>query len=304
MGNDASHESREEATTPGENGPPPQQPGLVDSIKAAYGDSFYVFVFCFPFVICCGVLGQLVNGIIRPPRSRYHMSALGPTRFIYRGRRFIRSDIQLKNSRGLVLECSHWEPAPRMASKLPCVIYMHGNAGCRLSALEILAYGLASGLSVFAMDCAGSGKSEGDWVSLGFFERDDLAAAVDHLQKSGTVSEIGFWGRSMVRIETYELALSASFVSFGMYVRVCLWDGFWCVWVFLVCPLLVCSMYRAREEGGGRVVMGGLVVGLFNLLSIAGCCHKLDPCSKVVSTSDAFQLCPSLSFPFLFCMSL
>lgn len=44
---------------------------------------------------------------------------------------------------------------------------------------------------------AGSGKSGGDFISLGWYERDDLAVVVDYLRNSNRVSTIGLWGRSM-----------------------------------------------------------------------------------------------------------
>ena len=39
--------------------------------------------------------------------------------------------------------------------------------------------------------------SQGEYVSLGFYERDDLAAVVAHLRDQGNVSTLGLWGRSM-----------------------------------------------------------------------------------------------------------
>lgn len=103
----------------------------------------------------------------------------------------------------------------------PCVICMHGNSSCRVEALNYLTVPatqlthllddllctkvlLSAGISVFAFDFAGSGKSDGEYVSLvcahlllpylicnaschtqpphhplqGFYERDDLAAVV------------------------------------------------------------------------------------------------------------------------------
>ena len=43
----------------------------------------------------------------------------------------------------------------------------------------------------------GSGMSDGDWVTLGAREVDDLAVAVAHLRTLEHVSTIGLWGRSM-----------------------------------------------------------------------------------------------------------
>ena len=117
---------------------------------------------------------EVVNAVIRPPRAQYSIDALGPDRFQIDGAIFERTDLTLTNARKQVLQCSHWEPVSRPAAKLPCCIYMHGNASCRAEARAILTYALRAGLTVFAFDFAGSGHSDGEWVSLGFFERDDL----------------------------------------------------------------------------------------------------------------------------------
>ncbi|CAE8684411.1 unnamed protein product, partial [Polarella glacialis] len=50
---------------------------------------------------------------------------------------------------------------------------------------------------VFCLDFAGSGLSDGEYLSLGYYERDDLAVAVDYLRESNRVTCIGLWGRSM-----------------------------------------------------------------------------------------------------------
>jgi len=44
---------------------------------------------------------------------------------------------------------------------------------------------------------AGSGLSDGETISLGFYEQDDLMAVIEYLRASGLVSRIGLWGRSM-----------------------------------------------------------------------------------------------------------
>lgn len=50
---------------------------------------------------------------------------------------------------------------------------------------------------MFAFDFSGCGQSEGEYLSLGYYEKDDLQCVVDHLRGLGTVSLIGLWGRSM-----------------------------------------------------------------------------------------------------------
>eukprot|EP00163_Fabomonas_tropica_P032780 TRINITY_DN8361_c0_g1_i2.p1 TRINITY_DN8361_c0_g1~~TRINITY_DN8361_c0_g1_i2.p1 ORF type:complete len:377 (+),score=60.92 TRINITY_DN8361_c0_g1_i2:260-1390(+) len=56
---------------------------------------------------------------------------------------------------------------------------------------------LAAGMTVFALDTAGSGHSDGEYVTLGWNEKDDLACVIEYLRELGSVSTIGLWGRSM-----------------------------------------------------------------------------------------------------------
>lgn len=50
---------------------------------------------------------------------------------------------------------------------------------------------------VFAFDFSGSGLSEGEYVSLGYYEKDDIAVIVEYLLSENITTRIGIWGRSM-----------------------------------------------------------------------------------------------------------
>ena len=67
------------------------------------------------------------------------------------------------------------------AIKQPCVIYCHGNSGSRVDALDIVEFLLPKSLSVFVFDFAGSGVSEGEHVTLGYWESADIKTVVDHV---------------------------------------------------------------------------------------------------------------------------
>jgi len=140
---------------------------------------------------------DLWKAIIRPPRDEYAIKDLGPQEFRLRGKIYKRTDIQIKNKQGLTLECSHFEPSKRVAAELPCVIYLHGNSSSRVEALQAVEVLLPSNITLFCFDFAGCGKSEGEYISLGWYERDDVDTIIEHLRTSGSVSTIGLWGRSM-----------------------------------------------------------------------------------------------------------
>jgi hypothetical protein len=118
----------------------------------------------------------LVNAIIRPPRSIYNVGQLGPTQFRFCGRTIKRTDFTLLNDRNLKFCCSMWEPvdSDRPSPILPCVVYMHGNSSSRLEGLSSLSVVLTLGATLFSFDFCGSGLSDGEYVSLGSFEKDDL----------------------------------------------------------------------------------------------------------------------------------
>ena len=51
-------------------------------------------------------------------------------------------------------------------------------------------------LSVCTFDMTGCGKSDGQYISLGVHEKDDLSAVIEHLKSLG-YRRFGLWGRSM-----------------------------------------------------------------------------------------------------------
>ncbi|CAA6670764.1 unnamed protein product [Spirodela intermedia] len=141
------------------------------------------------------MIEQFINFVIRPPRAEYNPDQyLWEPEFTLAGRKFKRQDIELTNGRGHILRCSHYVPATHPEdTPLPCVIYCHGNSGCRADANEAAVILLPSNITVFTLDFSGSGLSDGDYVSLGWHEKDDLKAVVSFLRSNKQISCIGLW---------------------------------------------------------------------------------------------------------------
>jgi len=141
------------------------------------------------------------NLIIRPPRALYHTWQLGPSEFTINGVIAVRRDFKVQGCRGGYLHCSQYFPRRDWESealrKCPVVVYLHGNSSNRLEAATLLGPLLQEGISLFCFDSAGCGLSDGEYVSLGWHERDDLAAVLQHLRQSPFCGPIGLWGRSM-----------------------------------------------------------------------------------------------------------
>lgn len=167
---------------------------------------------------------QVLGMIIRPPRAKYGIHQLGPPKFSYgsagggRAPPYVRDDFTVVNGRGLRVCASLWRPqhdseitqaalGPKYVgvygagalplANAPTVVYLHGNASCRVEAVTILSLCAGLGLAVLAIDCAGSGQSDGEYISLGFLEADDVVSCVDFLKRDYGLQRYALWGRSM-----------------------------------------------------------------------------------------------------------
>lgn len=164
---------------------------------------------------------QLVHAIIRPPRANYVPDQLGPSEFTFLGQRFHREDVELDTGREnkspnaregdvLKMQASVWTRKAKDGSEdmteidathpqKTFIVYLHGNASARVEVLPQLSFLLASGIyGVCSLDFTGSGLSDGDYVSLGYFERYDLDVVLAFLQQRyGDSLEVVLWGRSM-----------------------------------------------------------------------------------------------------------
>jgi len=141
------------------------------------------------------------NLIIRPPRALYHEWQLGPSEFTINGTLAVRRDFKLQGRCGGYLHCSQYFPRHESERetlrKCPVVVYLHGNSSNRLEAATLIGPLLQEGISLFCFDSAGCGLSDGEYVSLGWHECNDLAAVLQHLRQSPFCGPIGLWGRSM-----------------------------------------------------------------------------------------------------------
>merc|ERR1712079_374855 len=124
----------------------------------------------------------------------------GPTVFTIGSRTYQRTDFSLKNPRGFSLVCSNFEPIPseRAVEKLLCIVYLYGNCSNRLEAVGTLPVLLPFNITLFCVDFSSDSRfSDGEYLSLGYSERDDPAAAGAYLRESSRVTCIGLWGWSV-----------------------------------------------------------------------------------------------------------
>ena len=151
------------------------------------------------FKLFGGSYDDLWKAIIRPNKDEYNLEELGPFKFEYKGKCYKRTDFELINKRSKKIMCSFWEPfdEERESPRLPCVIYLHGNSSSRCEVYPEVKFLLERNITIFSFDFCGCGKSEGEYITLGYYEKRDVHCIVEYLLKSRKISKIGLWGRSM-----------------------------------------------------------------------------------------------------------
>ena len=143
---------------------------------------------------------SLINTIIRPPRSNHYTpDDLCSPNFEYQEKKYERIEITLSNKKNYKLQCSIIKliQQTKTKKKRPIVIYLHGNSSNREEGMLNVPLLLRHGLNVFLFDFSGSGLSEGEYISLGYNEADDLEVVINYLSNQPDVGRIGVWGRSM-----------------------------------------------------------------------------------------------------------
>lgn len=137
--------------------------------------------------------------IIRPPKDDYTEDLLGSKSFTYRGKAYVRKDYNILSSEGYIMKCSFVEPeeSHRPQIEMPVVLYLHGNSSSRMEGMRMAEELLKRDINLFLIDFPGCGLSEGEYISLGYHEADDVGIVVDFIEKLPGVGKIGLWGRSM-----------------------------------------------------------------------------------------------------------
>jgi pimeloyl-ACP methyl ester carboxylesterase len=147
-------------------------------------------------------MADIFAGLIcRPPRKEYVTEDLGPARYLLQEQMCVRNDLELVTRRKMKIKCSHYLPVDseslQVEGQVPCVVYLHGNSGSRMDADDMVDTFLAEKISVFSIDFAGCGMSDGDFVTLGWREREDLEAVLNYLEGIAEISHVALYGRSM-----------------------------------------------------------------------------------------------------------
>lgn len=133
--------------------------------------------------------------IIRPPRSTYDLTKLPLIAEVPNFGVIQRTSLPFSNNRGQTMYGSLYKaPNPIVDA---CIIYLHGNASNQLEGRFLVSLFCPIGISVFCFDFAGCGCSDGKYISLGYYENQDLDVVIDMLETQFGFHQFLLWGRSM-----------------------------------------------------------------------------------------------------------
>jgi pimeloyl-ACP methyl ester carboxylesterase len=138
--------------------------------------------------------------LIRPNRDIYSENDLGSKRYKRNNNKYYtRTDYSIMSTRGFLIKCSFYEEelSTRENYIMPVVIYLHGNSSSRVEGKKMSNYLFDYNINSFIFDFPGCGLSEGNYISLGYHEKNDLKIIIDFIEKLPGVGNIGLWGRSM-----------------------------------------------------------------------------------------------------------
>lgn len=136
------------------------------------------------------------TALIAPERYTYDKGVFGPKYQFYDNQQVTMEEFRIRNKEDNMLEGNVWYPSQAQREPTNFVIYLHTRGGCRLEGLFLEKVMLPKmGLVLF--DFAGSGYSEGDYITLGAKESKDIRLVIDYLIKNYNVGKIVLWGRSM-----------------------------------------------------------------------------------------------------------
>jgi pimeloyl-ACP methyl ester carboxylesterase len=94
----------------------------------------------------------------------------------------------------------------RISEQNPTVVYCHSQTGNRVEGLFLLKLCADRRYNLLLFDFPGSGKSEGEYISLGWFEPIHLDNILEDLRKRFEVNCIALWGRSMGAVTSIRIA--------------------------------------------------------------------------------------------------
>lgn len=143
---------------------------------------------------------KLWKSLIRPNRQDYASFYLGPSKEVYEHTSYKRLDFPLQNAFDEIIHISVYFACDyfgNLSALNSYIIYCHTHSGSRTEGIGLLDLLIPKGISLIVFDFRANGRSEGNWVTLGYKEAADVSVVVDFATRELKAKKICLWGRSM-----------------------------------------------------------------------------------------------------------
>lgn len=147
---------------------------------------------------------KICSSIISPHKLQYNTEDLNTINISGGQVNFVRQDFDLvveknhfqaKNDK-LKLKCSFYQTPNQNPLKKDCIIYIHSHGSSRLEAIPLLEHAIPH-FNVCIFDSRASGLSEGEFITLGIQEAEDLQKLLQFLLINKSQTKFYLWGRSV-----------------------------------------------------------------------------------------------------------
>ncbi|EAR95469.2 alpha/beta fold hydrolase (macronuclear) [Tetrahymena thermophila SB210] len=238
--------------------------------------------------------------IFKPKKYCYSVSELGygklnldemiSPRMMFQHQQVERTDFQVQNLRKEKLQCSIYSNN-LVQSKSVAVVYLHGNAGTRLDSVPAVKHIVSKlGVDLCSFDFSGCGRSEGDFVTLGIKEQDDLQVVLETLVSKYNYQKFILYGRSMGGVTSLLYSANRPFAQKHV--------------IAIIVDSPFCSLKQlATEIADDKMAFLGGFIAEMSFEYIRELVKKMTHGSDIFSLEVDKQVSRCTQFPALFCYS-
>jgi alpha-beta hydrolase superfamily lysophospholipase len=172
---------------------------------------------------------QVWKHLVCPFKLNYSLESLGPPTQMWGKTTYDKIDGRFTNRRGLNLQYSFYQAQDVDPQNSFTILYLHSHGACRVEGYHLLRVCGIYGISLCLLDFAGCGHSEGEFISMGIYEKDDALLMMNVLKNDYGSRHFAVWGRSMgaatalmaypMFFDTFALILDSPFTTVSHVYR-------------------------------------------------------------------------------------
>lgn len=137
-----------------------------------------------------------VNALFRPPRTHYSEKSIALN---FDSGAVTRCPISISNKRNQTMNVSIYYKTNSLnrARGKPCVLYLHSATSSQSEGRFLVSTVCKFDAVVTTFDFVGCGQSDGDYISMGYYEEEDVNFLLKYLHRVFEIGPFVLWGRGL-----------------------------------------------------------------------------------------------------------